>query len=134
MLIFSLYTQQIKVRLVAIEHFLFFVNIPFNHQIISILATSFLSYTFSHLFIILFLQFLSEDTNLNIFLISLYVQVDPEKAYSDCIYDYCSCQNFDPRCFCPIFSAYGDECAAKVILIQVILTVIYFNSDLFSTF
>ena len=41
-------------------------------------------------------------------------QVDPEKAYSDCMYDYCSCQNFDPRCFCPIFSAYGDECAAKV--------------------
>ncbi len=51
---------------------------------------------------------------LNIFLITLYVQVDPEKAYSDCMYDYCSCQNFDPRCFCPILSAYGDECAAKV--------------------
>ena len=78
-----------------------------------------ISYIFSHFFIILFFHSFYQRTLikriLNIyFLISLYVQVDPEKAYSDCMYDYCSCQNFNPRCFCPIFSAYGDECAAKV--------------------
>ncbi|CAB3386136.1 Hypothetical predicted protein [Cloeon dipterum] len=40
-------------------------------------------------------------------------QVDAEPFYQNCLFDVCSCTNEPSSCFCPIFAAYGHECAAN---------------------
>ena len=45
-------------------------------------------------------------------------QVDPEKAYEDCLYDVCSCQRSPADCLCPILAAYSDLCVEQNVLLD----------------
>ena len=44
---------------------------------------------------------------------SCHSQVSPERAYQNCLFDVCSCENSYPNCLCPILASYGDLCVER---------------------
>ena len=67
-----------------------------------------------HILFIIYTVSIRFITFLNI-LIKNLITVDIEKAYENCLTDFCTCESTDVACQCSILSALADLCTVKVI-------------------